>query len=261
MENKKTFKSLLSGSFSFFYLHRFLFAKMTIIFFTVLLFLGQLVRLDVWDEFFYYFFGVYYNLLIKAANVVTYFVFAIFFIAMFEAIQRKKAGQEARVWAVYKQAILKLPRFLYVLLAYVLKVFSWSLVLVVPGILFAIFYSGCFCSCCIDGKKGEEALFFSKSIIKKNFNTYCDYILFFVLLMVIIFIPSFHILNFAIRTFIEKKNIFGGVTVHLFQLGLLGYVINYCFVFYYFLYEEIKNRVESENQQQAQGSMPGGHDE
>lgn len=255
MTSNMTFKPLLSSSFSFFYLHRFLFAKITFVCFVFLLCLGKLIHVNIVDRELILFFGSYYNSVSWIVSGLAVYVICTYVVAMVVAILKLRAGEVVILKDCYRLAVKKAPQFTYVLLVYVLKVFSWSLVFVLPGIFFAIFYSGCFCAYCLDGVPGEEALNVSKAIIKKSFHKYCDYLLLYVLIVLVTCMPLFYILDYAIYTFIKDKNIISGVVVNLFQLGVFGYLISFSLVFYVFLYLEMKARFERGEKLQSQESV------
>lgn len=114
----------------------------------------------------------------NAAMAVTFLFFLLYLSAMIKTIQWADEGKPLSVVASYRWALRTFGSYLWVKFLFVLKVALWSLLLVVPGIIFGIFYSLSGMAFVIDGKKGEAAFVHSRRIVQANFVAYVGYILF-----------------------------------------------------------------------------------
>lgn len=122
----------------------------------------------------------------------------------------------------------------------VIKVVLWALLLIIPGIIFGIYYSYAYLAFIVDGKKGNEALIFSKSLIKPNIGKFIGNSL---AVGLILFVVIFA-LNWVIGIIfgVADKN---HVTLSAQIGGLIDATCNvilgfYGTVFSYLLYEELK---------------------
>jgi len=124
------------------------------------------------------------------------------------------------------------------------KVFLWSLLLIIPGIIFGIYYSFSVFAAIIEGKKGNDALRFSKDIVRSNIGKFLGN----TIVAGIVTIPCFLIINIIITAVFGAKT--GG------NIGIMpttgealarfcSVVISvYVTIFYYFLYQELKKQIK-----------------
>ena len=104
---------------------------------------------------------------LMAAGFLCWGVF--YSIALIKMVAVIDKGESLKVTDAYRQAIPLFAPFFLVYFLVAIKVFLWSLLFVIPGIIFAIFYTFTQFSVIIDGKRGREALVFSRNIIQPQF--------------------------------------------------------------------------------------------
>src|SRR3989338_9487324 len=79
-------------------------------------------------------------------------------IGIIKIIQSAHRNEPRDLTAVFKESWAMVGPGIWVAALFTVKVILWLLLLIVPGIIFGLFYS--FCSLCfvVDGKRGNEAL-------------------------------------------------------------------------------------------------------
>lgn len=114
----------------------------------------------------------------NAAMAVTFLFFLLYLSAMVKTIQWADEGKTLSVVASYRWAWRTFGSYLWVKFLFVMKVALWSLLLIVPGIIFGIFYCLSGMAFVIDGKKGEAAFVHSRRIVQANFVACAGYVSF-----------------------------------------------------------------------------------
>jgi hypothetical protein len=78
----------------------------------------------------------------------------------------KNHGKEQEVWQVFANGKEIVWSVFFISLLVGIKVFLWTLLLIIPGIIFSVYYSLSSWSLIYENKKGNEALKRSKSLIE-----------------------------------------------------------------------------------------------
>ena len=115
------------------------------------------------------------GLSIIAVIVLAVIVVPLYQIVIFRILQAVDKNEPLGIKDAYRAAYAVLGSYLFVSLLLMVKVILWSFLLIVPGIIFGVLYSFAPLAFLIDGKKGQEALVFSKAIIKPNAWKYIGY--------------------------------------------------------------------------------------
>lgn len=106
----------------------------------------------------------------------------------------KDHGKEQDIWQVFNQGNKIVWSLFFISLLVGIKVFLWALLLIIPGIIFSVYYSLSSWSLVLEGKKGNEALKRSKQLIDGYWwaflgrNAYL--FLFYVLVFLVLSIPT-----------------------------------------------------------------------
>lgn len=172
--------------------------------------------------------------------VVTIGVSLIYQVAVVKTVQSIYNKAPLKPLAAYKAAWEDMGGYLTVVAWVTVKVFLWSLVLIVPGIVFGIFYSFSTFSFLLDGKQGTEALRFSKSLIRPNAWRFIGNSL-----AVGLAAGMVSLVVIVVLSLIFGAPSGGSPTFASLVIRGVGNIINavigtYVFVFYYLLYEEFK---------------------
>ncbi len=172
--------------------------------------------------------------------------FLLYFLALLKGIHCADTAEPIRVFSIYSIALKRLKDYLWIKLMYLFKVISWSFLIILPGIIFAGLYGFAPLVLLIDGKKGEEALRFSKEIVKPFLIQYFDYLFFVVLLLFSFFAPLIIILDLWINQLLSKEQFSIAHSIYYGECLLIIGAGIYFVIFYYFLYKELKLRMESQ---------------
>ena len=109
------------------------------------------------------------------ASLVAFPVFLVAMVAFWYLMLRTMAGlflyirdseNEKDVWQSFVKGNTIVWSVFFVSLLVGIKVFLWTLLLIVPGIIFSVYYSLSSWSLVVEGKKGNEALRRSKELIE-----------------------------------------------------------------------------------------------
>ncbi len=161
-------------------------------------------------------------------------------IALIKKIRAVDQGLDLKPAGAYKQAFALMGPYLFVFLLVLVKILLWSLLLIVPGIVFAVFYSFSYFALILDDCRGTKALAFSKSLIKPNFWRFLGYSLVIWTILLLI--------GFVIGALMQLLFGFGspGAVGFIPRLGeglnglLSGFFGVIATVFFYRVYEEFK---------------------
>ena len=173
------------------------------------------------------------GLTVLVSGIVFIFIilFSLFYsIALIKTIHNAAQGQEVSGIEMYREAKGVLKPFAVVSIIVFVKVALWSLLLIIPGIIFSVLYSFAQLAVIIDGKRGNEALVFSKSVVKDNLKEFL--LKMFALMGVVILI--------------------GIISSFMVLIPFVGIIINeavkialgiYAMIFSYYLYQDLKSKV------------------
>ncbi|MCA9405258.1 MAG: hypothetical protein KC684_01880 [Candidatus Omnitrophica bacterium] len=138
---------------------------------------------------------------------------------------------------------------LFVTVLYVLKTVMWSVLLIIPGLIYAAVHAFGMMSCAVDGYQRQDALSYSKKLIKPNIHTFLDMTLFLGILVwigVFSFIKTLDVMMYSVHSlgymWLAKGFDMMGVAV---VLGASVFVT----VFYYYLYLQFKSRTNNINKE------------
>ena len=244
VENRELFKDLRKKTSSLFVGHWPCFIEMAGLFLVPVLIFKDYLWRSPWfvpllvDTFSMHLFPAVV-LFVKAVFVL---YFLLFLAAVIKAIAQADRGGNPQAISSYRQAMGILDAYLWVKILFVFKVFCWSLLLVVPGIIFGVFYNFAGMALAVDGIGGVEALRHSKKIIKNNLSAYLLSVtaalsLFF--LFSFVFLAS---LDTMIAFFLLQGNDLMAQAVDYLEIALVTMGGIVFLVFYYYLYQAIKGR-------------------
>lgn len=177
----------------------------------------------------------------NAAMAVTFLFFLLYLSAIVKTIQWADEGKPLSVVASYRWAWQTFRSYLWVKFLFVLKVALWSLLLVVPGIIFGIFYCLSGMAFVIDGKKGEAAFVHSRKIVQAHFMACVGYVSFIVLFLsavcasVVVLLDGFIVLV-RLKGYFFLANLIDAVEV----LTILASSV-FLLVFVYYLYKDLRD--------------------
>jgi len=167
---KTCWRDLLRKTGKLFWANWFLFLKVALVFFALFLFVdlffwsNTLLRQDIILTFSFSVFQMVY----WAVAVVVCICFFWFLAALIRCIQAVDQGEPIGVLKAYGSSLAVLSPYIYVKFLYLFKVFLWSLCLVIPGMIFGFLYCLSGMAMLIGGKKGGEALTYSKKLIRSQ---------------------------------------------------------------------------------------------
>jgi hypothetical protein len=154
-----------------------------------------------------------------------------------------RQGRTPALPALIKKIFSDMGNFFAITVLVVFKVFLWSLLLIIPGMIFSVLYAFSSFAAVLDRKKGYEALVFSRKIIQPNIFAYLPGIVLAGGLFVGVFFLGDRGLAavFGVRALGDR-----GILPVIGEI--LFYFINifasvYVFIFLYHLYDELKARV------------------
>jgi len=166
--------------------------------------------------------------------------FFLYLIAVMKMIHAADQGRKAGALAAYGQAIAIFHRYLWVKIIYAFNTLCWSVLLVIPGIIYGVFTSFSGLALLIDHKQGAEALTFSRSIIKPKWARYCTTILYLLIILIaycVLFISS---LDGIIYLFRVKGNWIAARAIDYVEIAIVAMAGFYFLISYYYLYKDLK---------------------
>lgn len=124
---------------------------------------------------------------------------------------------------------------------YGLKILAWSLMFLIPGFFAACIYSFAGLAILCDEKQGKEAFLASRQIVASSLNQYFDMVVLALMLQTSLFVPFFLLLNLCAH-FLNAQLYHLRFLLFEFFFYLLVFIHVIIFqIFYYYLYQELKN--------------------
>jgi len=184
--------------------------------------------------------GIVIGILVISAIAILSFMYMI---GIIKIIQSENTDQNLTINEAFKESWVLLNPTAWIALLAGVKVILWSLLLIIPGVFFAIYYSFSLFSFLIDGKRGIEALVFSKSMVKANIGKFVGNLLTVNILGLVFYLIFKKIISL---TFGIPDKMHGNFLAEI--GGVIGIAISvfiqfYQYAFSYLLYEEIKKPV------------------
>ena len=174
---------------------------------------------------------------------ITAILFLLYPVALIRMIQSINAQEELTPLASYQKAWGVIASYLWIGTIVLFKVILWSLLFIIPGIIFGIFYSFWYLAFLIDNKRGNEALIYSKKIIKPNFWPYVGYSLVLVFIMVVVYLLIGFVVKLLFGVPVRGSFSLMPTIGSFFRSILEGIVSIYATIFCYKLYKELKSRL------------------
>ncbi len=169
-------------------------------------------------------------------------IWSLYQIAVIKIIQAVDKKIDLESMAAFREARPIFWAYILVGLIVLVKIVLWSFLLIIPGIIFGIFYSFSHLAVILDGKRGQEALVYSKSIIKPNVGKFLgnSLVVFALLVLINIFVDK-------TKLFVDTQYV-GNAGVS-FMTSLLVVAIQACAgaygtIFSYCLYKELKKETK-----------------
>lgn len=127
---------------------------------------------------------------VKMIFVLGFSLWGLFYNAVvIKLVACASSGESINLLDLFRQVKLIFASFLLVSCLVFVKVFLWSLLLIIPGIIFSCFYVFSQFGVVLEGKKGKEALIISRGLIQPNLGDFMfKYISMFVLVLGIYFV-------------------------------------------------------------------------
>ncbi|MBF0385994.1 MAG: hypothetical protein HQL27_09010 [Candidatus Omnitrophica bacterium] len=167
--------------------------------------------------------------------------------ALFILIDGIRKNEKTAIAGAYRKAFLKRKALLGVLFLYYIKVFLWSFLFVIPGIVMGIKYSLSLLIASLEDKRGIQALFSSRKIVEYDFNKYLDSLLFGVLAIIAIIAPFILVLKTVVAMFVAQNMIWQANAIDLVQAFIVVCGIVLFQVFSHDLYVFLKTAQERKN--------------
>ncbi|MDD3374118.1 MAG: hypothetical protein PHY73_00110 [Candidatus Omnitrophica bacterium] len=178
------------------------------------------------------------SVLISAIIFILTILISLFYsIALIKTVHNVAQDQSVNAVEMYKQAKDIFSPFAIVSILVFVKVILWSLLLIVPGIIFSVLYGFSSYSVIIDDKRGNEALAFSKSVIKSNLKEFL--LKMFALMGAMILAAILISLVSAFFILIPFIGVAVGTIASEVVKAALGI---YALIFSYYLYQDLKNK-------------------
>ena len=175
-----------------------------------------------------------------------YFILAILFFltlaALIRAIGTAGAGGTPNVLESYAQGVRILDSYLWVKFLFVFKVLCWSLLFVVPGIVFGVLYNFSGMAAAVDGKRGMEALRDSRAIINANLSDYLYCVVLTLTVSVLMCVIGVIFLDSVMLSAGQGAQSLAGKGIGLLKIILIGVTGIYFLIFYYYLYVALRDR-------------------
>lgn len=181
---------------------------------------------------------VLFIVLFAVLITITVLAFILFSIAILKKIKACDEKQTLSPWAAYKDARPFLGAFIVVMLWVFLKVALWSVLLIVPGIVFALFYSFAQMTFIFDGERGVNALKTSRHIIQPHFWEFAWKSL---AVMVVVLVISL-LYSVILERIFSLKTGYQPIIVSIAENLFNGFLGVFPTVFGYFLYKDLKER-------------------
>lgn len=181
---------------------------------------------------------ILFIVLVALAVTVVILAFLLFSIAIIKKIKACDEAQELSPWTAYKNAKLLLGGFIIVMLWAFLKIALWSLLFIIPGVIFALFYSFAQMTFIFDGERGNNALKTSRDIIQPYF---WEFVWKSLVVMIMVLVISL-IFSFVVERSFPLKTGYQPIVVSTLENLFSGFLGVFPTVFGYFLYKDLKGR-------------------
>ena len=170
--------------------------------------------------------------------VVCLLIVLLLLIVSIKTIETLDKGRPLKTLTVYAETFeLFFPSVrLWILLT--VKILLWSLLLIIPGFIFMLFYHFSLMALLVDGKTGKEALLTSKQLVQSNFWKFLRALVLILILMAPFCVMIYCWAGIVYGIPLLPENLF----LLIFNACLLNFftvVINiFPVVFFYFVYKE-----------------------
>ncbi len=242
-EEKKGLANLLSESFTLFVGHIHKFLTISLLVYTPLSIVYVALFSDVnmqaivqsrganLPEYFFLRLGIYFLFGIFSA---------IFYqLVIIKAIQSVDRREEKGIDVLVKEAVPSTGGFFKLTILILFKIFLWTLLFIIPGIVFSVFYALANMAYVVDGQKGKSALILSKRLVEPNFFKFVGYSLVVMLLTIPFSWMSYLVIGGLLGTKANSAGLLptlGEALINLFTVILSGFSMTV----FYFLYKEFK---------------------
>ncbi len=173
-----------------------------------------------------------------ALIVVTFLAVMIFSVAMIKAIKACDEKKDVSLRDLYQLSFAGLGPFCVVILWVFVKVSLWSFLLIVPGVVFALFYSFAQIVFILDGKQGVSALEASRSMIQPYFWEFVGKSF----VAGLIFLVVSGIFSFILHYFFPLNAGWDLVFARILENLVNSFLGVFPMTFGYFLYKDLKER-------------------
>ena len=244
---RKNFRLLLKQTLRHFVLHWMRLGVVSVVFIVLCFILGKMTPLPSSSSgsAVQFFLQKFFFLLARLRPLFFLFLFFLFVCAVVGEIKRQLEEPQPAGKGAYPGLSEIVRRYGFVQILYFLKVLAWSLAMIIPGIIFAVLYSAGGMAALVDNKAGDEALAFSRKLIRSNLNFYLDNLLFLAVSLSGVIWALVHISTYLIELTILKQIYLLTAFVGLLQYVILAYGAIFFLIFYYYLYLELKERTGS----------------
>lgn len=176
--------------------------------------------------------------------VIEFFIFSL--LAVIDNLVQNYKGIFNEAKSSLRKALrLFLPVF-WLVIVFSFKIFLWSLLFVIPGIIAFIFYGATLFCFVADGKRGGKAIKMSVSLIKPNVVWYLDSLLFIVFVVGSCVVAWVRLWDVVLLHFLHLNNQFLAYTINYLELFVVFGAGLFFLCFYMILYDELKNHSVSE---------------
>ena len=175
-------------------------------------------------------------------------VFVFFFLtlaALIRAICVAGEGGAPGVLDSYAQGMKILDSYLWVKFLFVFKTLCWSLLFVIPGVVFSVLYNFSGMAAAVDGKRGMEALRVSKAIITGNLSDYLYCVVITLTISVLGCVICITQLDVLITSAYRAGQPMAEKGINILEYAVVGVTGIYFLIFYYYLYLALRDRGRS----------------
>ena len=185
----------------------------------------------------------FYKLFYGFVDIISVLYFLLYLVAAIKMVQALDENKYSNIQSVLRSANQSFLGYVHIKILTILKVLLWSLVFVVPGVIFGVFYSMSSLAFLVDGKKGAEALQFSRSIVRPSLGGVAlDIFLVLVFLITLIF-PPIYALDTLVEFFYIKDLLLFPEAIDALEILLIFMFVVFFLVYLYQLYKALRGRV------------------
>ncbi len=184
-----------------------------------------------------------YSLLDKSLYIVTFIFSVIYLILLYGVCICSDQDKTVKWGTLLKDVKRFFCSFSFIQILYLLTIILWSLALIIPGVFSAFLYIFSGLALLVDGKKGKEALKYSKLLVASRLNTFFDMLVLIIIVQGMLFVPFYLLINQAHRILYISSQYLLSTSVDslFFLIALISMVIVQ--IFLYYLYLELKKKV------------------